>query len=173
MTSHTPITLAAIWAQSADGVIGADNAIPWHIPEDLAYFKDATAGHPVIMGRRTWESLPAAYRPLPGRTNIVLTSTPELIGPATEVAGDLDEALAIAANAPGAEKAWIIGGGQLYAAAVADPRLSEVHVTTVDLRVPGDAHAPALDDSWSTEEVVAPTRSSSGINYRIDRRTRR
>lgn len=109
-TQTTP-TIAAIWAQSADGIIGADNTIPWHVPEDLAYFKAATAGHPVIMGRRTWESLPAAYRPLPGRTNIVLNFTPELIGPATEVAGDLDEAVAIAGEADGAERVWVIGGG--------------------------------------------------------------
>lgn len=170
-TQTTP-TIAAIWAQSADGVIGADNTIPWHVPEDLAYFKEATHGHPVLMGRRTWESLPAAFRPLPGRTSIVLTSTPELIGPAAEVACDLDEALAIAADAPGAEQVWVIGGGQLYAAAIADPRLEEVHVTTVDVRVDGDTLAPALDDSWTTHEVVGPTRSNSGVSYRIDRHIR-
>lgn len=168
----TPSTLAAIWAQSADGIIGAENTIPWRVPEDLAYFKDATHGHPVIMGRRTWESLPAAFRPLPGRTSIVLTSTPELIGPAAEVAGDLDEALAIAAQAPGAERVWVIGGGQLYAAAIADPRLAEVHVTTVDVRVEGDTLAPALDESWTAEEAVGPARSSTGVVYRIDRHTR-
>lgn len=165
-------TLAAIWAQSADGVIGAGNTIPWRVPEDLAYFKAATIGHPVIMGRRTWESLPAAFRPLPGRTSIVLTSTPELIGPAAEVAGDLDEALAIAAQAPGAERVWVIGGGQLYAAAIDDPRLTEVHVTTVDVRVEGDTLAPALDETWSCEEVVGPSRSSTGVGYRIDRHAR-
>ena len=103
----------------------------------------------------------------------MLTSTPELIGPAAEVACDLDEALAIAGTAPGAEQVWIIGGATLYRQAVVDPRLTEVHVTTVDLRVPGDAHAPALDGSWTAEEVVAPTRSSSGVGYRIDRHTRR
>ena len=168
----TPRTIAAIWAQSADGIIGADNTIPWQVPEDLAYFKAATHGHPVIMGRRTWESLPAAFRPLPGRTSIVLTSAPELIGPAAEVAGDLDEALAIAAEAPGGERTWIIGGGQLYADAIADPRVAEVHVTTVDVRVDGDTLAPALDESWSLEEVVAPSRSSSGISYWIDKHTR-
>ncbi|MFI7496753.1 dihydrofolate reductase [Kocuria sp. M4R2S49] len=168
----TTPTICAIWAQSADAIIGADNAIPWHVPENLAYFKAATHGHPVIMGRRTWDSLPAAYRPLPGRTSIVLTSTPELIGPAAEVACDLDEALTIAADSPGAEQVWIIGGATLYRQAVEDPRLAEVHVTTVDLRVPGDAHVPALNGSWAAEEVVAPTRSSSGINYWIDRYAR-
>ncbi|MEX5256690.1 dihydrofolate reductase [Kocuria arenosa] len=169
----TTPTIAAIWAQSADGVIDADNTIPWHVPEDMAYFKAATLGHPVLMGRRTWESLPAAFRPLPGPTSIVLTSTPELIGPAAEVASDLDEALTIAADAPGAEEVRAIGGGQLYAAALADPRLAEVHVTTVDVRVDGDTLAPALDEAWTTQEVFGPTRSTSGVSYRIDRHTRR
>jgi dihydrofolate reductase len=123
------------------------------------------------MGWRTWESLTAAFRQPPGRTSIELTSTPELSGPTAEVVCDLEEALAIAAGAPGAGHMWIIDGGQVHAAAIADPRLTERHVTTVDVCVDGDAIAPAMDDSWTVEEVVALTISSSGVSYRIDQHT--
>ena len=69
-------TVGMIWAQTPDRVIGRDGTMPWHLPEDLAHFKEHTLGHPVIMGRRTWESFPERFRPLPGRTNIVITSSP-------------------------------------------------------------------------------------------------
>lgn len=75
--SGAPLQIAAIWAQTVDGVIGDNGTMPWHVPEDFAHFKETTTGHPVIMGRRTWESFPAAFRPLPGRTNIVITSRPD------------------------------------------------------------------------------------------------
>lgn len=71
--------LGAIWAQTIDGVIGRDGVMPWHVPEDLAHFKEATAGKPVIMGRRTWESLPDTYKPLPGRTNIVVSRSVDTV----------------------------------------------------------------------------------------------
>lgn len=72
-TKPTPPQLGAIWAQTVDGIIGRNGTMPWHVPEDLNHFKEITAGKPVIMGRRTWESLPDAYKPLPGRVNIVIT----------------------------------------------------------------------------------------------------
>lgn len=96
----------------------------------------------------------------------------ELVDESAETAGNFGEALAIAATAPGAEQVGVIGGGQLYAVAIADPRLIEVHVTTVDVRVPADAHALALDRSWTAEEVIAPTRFNTEVSYRIDRHTR-
>ena len=79
--------LGLVWAQARGGVIGKDGGMPWHVPEDLAHFKAVTSGHPVIMGRRTWESFPARFRPLPGRRNIVVTASPSWAEPGAERAG--------------------------------------------------------------------------------------
>ena len=96
-----------VWAQSTSGVIGRGGDIPWRVPEDLAHFKKVTMGHTVVMGRRTWDSLPASVRPLPGRRNIVLSRQVDFAAEGAEVVGSLDEAL----SEPGA---WVIGGGQIY-----------------------------------------------------------
>ena len=86
--------LGLVWAQARGGVIGKDGGMPWHVPEDLAHFKAVTSGHPVIMGRRTWESFPARFRPLPGRRNIVVTGSPSWAEPGAVRAESLDAALA-------------------------------------------------------------------------------
>ncbi len=92
-------TLTLIWAQTRAGVIGRDGTIPWHIPpEDMAFFKEATMGLPVVMGRLTWDSLPAKFRPLPGRRNIVVTRNPGWTGEGAEVAGSVDDALRLVAD---------------------------------------------------------------------------
>lgn len=104
--------VALVWAQSPRGVIGRDGALPWHVPEDLAHFKALTAGHPVVMGRATWESLPPRSRPLPGRTNVVLSRTAGLELPGASVATGLDDALALAAAAAGGDEIWVVGGEQ-------------------------------------------------------------
>ena len=154
--------LGAIWAQTIDGVIGRDGVMPWHVPEDLQHFKEVTSGKPVIMGRRTWESLPDAYKPLPGRVNIIVSRS---VG-AVEARGggiwvsSLDAALEVAHKAQEATSAdsladaWIIGGGTLYAEALTRedlPRYKRVHVVeqtklaASDLvEVPGDTKAPSL-----------------------------
>lgn len=104
-------TLGAIWAQTIDGVIGRDGVMPWHVPEDLAHFKEATAGKPVIMGRRTWESLPDAYKPLPGRVNIIVSRSVGAVE--TRDGGiwvsSLDAALEVAHKAQEATNAVCIG----------------------------------------------------------------
>jgi len=130
------VTVGLIWAQTPAGVIGRDGAIPWHLPEDLAHFKRATAGSAVVMGRRTWESLPAGNRPLPGRRNIVVTRQPEWSAPGAEKASSVDAALDLAATA------WVIGGAEIFRAAL--PRASELLVTEVDVDVVGDTFAPAI-----------------------------
>lgn len=136
-----------IWAQAHRGVIGRDNTIPWRIPEDMAYFKDVTTGHPVIMGRRTWDSLPPRFRPLAGRRNIVVTRDRDWSADGVEVTHSVDEALALA----GPGETWVIGGGEIYAAAL--PRADRVAVTEVDLDVEGDAYAPALGPEWHAERT--------------------
>jgi dihydrofolate reductase len=104
--SHPVIGM--IWAQTENGVIGRDGGIPWHVPEDMAHFRATTTGHPVIMGRRTWESFPEKFRPLPDRTNIVLSRSGTDL-PGAVVVDSLDAALEAAQAGPGAEEIWIIG----------------------------------------------------------------
>lgn len=171
-------SLGAIWAQTEEGVIGRGGTMPWSLPEDLAFFRRTTTGHPVIMGRRTWESFPEHFRPLPGRTNIVVTSAPERVAPGGGggvcTAPSYADAVELARTSPGAERIWVIGGGQLYRQALTDPQhpVTEVLVTVIDLAVDGDTHAPELGDAWATEPVAGPSVSRTGLGYRIERRTR-
>ena len=153
--------LHLIFARSRNGVIGRDNALPWHLPEDLAHFKRCTLGCPVIMGRKTWDSLPARFKPLPGRSNIVLSRQPGWHAAGATVAADLDAALVLCADAP---DAWVIGGAQLYALALEHAHSAEV--TEIDTELEGDAFAPSFGPQWREvrrEEHVA----TSGQRYRF------
>ena len=120
-----------VWAQSRDGVIGLDGTIPWHLPEDLAHFRALTWGGVVVMGRRTWCTLPAAVRPLPGRRCLVLSRRPGFVAAGASVHADLASALADAAR-DGAP-VWVMGGEQVYAEAL--PQASRVVATEVDLEI--------------------------------------
>lgn len=142
--------IGMVWAQTPDRVIGRDGGMPWHVPEDLAHFREVTHGHPVIMGRRTWESFPERFRPLPGRTNIVVTRSQEAAQSLREagasVVSDFREGLEAARAAEGAEQIWVIGGSSLFEQAmdVADV----VEMTQLDLDEAGDTLAPELDGRW-------------------------
>ena len=153
--------LGAIWAQSLDGIIGDGEQMPWHVPEDLAHFKEVTSGHPVIMGRRTWESFPARFRPLPGRRNIVLTRQRNYVAPGAEIAHDLGSALALLDGAD----AWICGGAQIYTQAM--PLADVLVVTEVDADVDGDTHAPEIGPGWADAEIGEWVESRSGYRFRI------
>ena len=139
---HSEVVL--IWAQARDtagrAVIGAGNDIPWRVPEDFARFRELTSGHPVVMGQRTWESLPR--RPLPGRTNVVLTDDPTFTADGAVVARGLDEALALAAGSDGGDVVWVIGGGMVYAQAL--EFADRLEVTEIDAIVDGDTFAPNI-----------------------------
>ncbi len=149
--------IGLIWAQAANGVIGAANAIPWHIPEDMAHFRAVTAGATVVMGRRTWDSLPARFRPLPGRRNVVLTRSITWAVDGATVVHSLDEALT--------GDVWVIGGADVYAAAL--PRADVLEVTELDAAFAGDVHAPELDDSWALVAGAHEWReSTSGLRFR-------
>lgn len=152
-------TIGLIWAQSVNGVIGADGEIPWRIPGEQARFKRITMGHTVIMGRKTWESLPSRVRPLPGRTNIVLTRDAVFEPDGALAVGSADAALAASDDSP-----WVIGGEQIYRLFL--PMAQRCEVTVVDVDVTGDALAPQLDDSWIVEESDWHT-SDSGVRYRF------
>jgi dihydrofolate reductase len=153
------MTVGLIWAQSTSGVIGRDGGIPWRLPEDQARFKELTMGHTVVMGRLTWESLPAKVRPLPGRRNVVVTRQADYVADGAEVVTTLDDALT------GGET-WVIGGEQVYALAL--PIATRCEVTEVEIDLPrqdADAVAPVLDETWAgtTGEWLT---SSSGLRYR-------
>jgi dihydrofolate reductase len=153
-----------VWAQSTSGVIGRGGDIPWKVPEDLFRFKEVTIGHPVIMGRRTWDSLPAKVRPLPGRRNVVLSRDTGFVADGARVVGTLEEALAHGGDGP---EAWVIGGEQIYLLALPYATRCEVTEIEIDLRRDDDdALAPALDDTWvgETGEWQA---SRSGLRYRF------
>ncbi|HLM07145.1 MAG TPA: dihydrofolate reductase [Blastococcus sp.] len=134
------MTVGMVWAQARGGVIGADGGLPWHLPEDLALFRRLTLGSVVVMGRRTWESLPERFRPLPGRTNVVLTSDPQWSGDGARRAASVEQVVGEHASF------WVIGGGAVYSAFL--PHAERLVVTDVDADVAGDTWAPPLDDGW-------------------------
>jgi len=155
------MTLSLIWAQSSTGVIGLDGVMPWHVPEDMARFKDLTIGHPVIMGRRTWDSIAPKYRPLVDRRNIVITRQPGFVADGAEVVHSVDDALALVVDAP----AWVIGGGQVYAATM--PAATHLEVTEIAGEYDGDTHAPTIDASWTLAASTDWATSRTGPEYRF------
>jgi dihydrofolate reductase len=157
------VTIGLVWAQARGGVIGVDGGLPWHLPEDLRLFRDLTTGSTVVMGRRTWESLPERFRPLPGRRNVVLTTD------AGWTAGGAERAATVADVLAGRDDdLWVIGGGRVYAAFL--PHADRVVVTDVDTRVEGDTWAPALGPEWrrvSRAPSEGWSTSSTGLRYAV------
>lgn len=157
-----PLTIVA--SVTRDGVIGRDGGMPYHIPADLRHFKEVTLGHPVIMGRRTFESLPKGA--LPGRRNIVVTRTAEFAAPDVETASSLEEALALC-DAAGPEP-MVIGGGQVYSQAM--PLATTLELTEIDATAPGgDTFFPEVDPAvWiekSRSERIVDDRSGLGLEF--------
>ena len=135
--------LSLIVAAARNGVIGRNNALPWHLPEDLKYFKRVTMGKPILMGRKTFESI---GRALPGRSNLVITRNGEWQAEGVQVVRSLEAALSLAediALIDGVDELMVIGGAQIYAEAL--PRSERIYLTEVDADVEGDAYLPAID----------------------------
>ena len=154
--------LALIWAMSRNRVIGRNNALPWHLPEDLKYFKRVTMGKPVIMGRKTWESI---GRPLPGRTNIVITRNADYVVPeGVRVVTSLEAAISLAEKIcliEGIDEAIVMGGAEIYAQAL--PKADRLYLTQVHADVHGDAVFPEIDlDQW--QELGREDFEASGPN---------
>jgi dihydrofolate reductase len=141
--------VSLIVAAASNGVIGRDDQMPWHLPEDLAHFKRLTLGHPVVMGRKTYASIRAALgKPLPGRTNIVVTRQAGFAAPGCIVAASLDAAFAAAREAAAI---FVIGGAEIYRLAL--ERADRVYLTRIDAAFEGDATFPALDPAvWREAE---------------------
>ena len=157
------MTIGLVWAE-ARGVIGQDGILPWHLPEDLAHFKAITLGGAVIMGRRTWDSLPERFRPLPDRTNIVVTRQADWESEGVRTADSIDDALAQAGDLP----VWVIGGAEIFALTI--DRADTLDVTEIDSDIPGDTRAPAVGSDWKIATADPATgwhRSSTGLNYRF------
>ena len=144
-------------AVAANGIIGAKGRLPWHIPGELKHFKEVTLGHPVIMGRRTWESLKG---PLPGRKNIVVTRTPGYSAPGAAVAASLEAALALCAGAP---KAMVIGGSRLFEESL--PIATGLELTEIHRDYPGDTWFPQYDRSKWLEKRREPHTASDGTRF--------
>jgi len=151
--------LKLIYARSRNGVIGHEGRLPWHLPADLAHFKQTTLGQAVVMGRKTWDSLPERFRPLPGRTNIVITRQAHWQAQGALVAHSLSEAMALC---PSPGPLWVIGGAEIYAQAL--PLASTVVVTEIDIDVQGDAHAPELGPSWKAKSQQVH-QTETGLRY--------
>jgi dihydrofolate reductase len=159
--------ISLVVAVSKNGVIGRDGGLPWHISSDLKRFKEITMGKPVIMGRKTWESLPK--KPLPGRRNIVLTRTSHAIGEGSETVSSPKEALALV---DGAEEVCVIGGGEIYRQFLS--LAHRIYLTEVDLAVDGDTQFPTLDASWtevSREVHPRGEKDSAGFVLRVMERS--
>ena len=148
-----------IYARAANGVIGKDGAMPWHLPEDLARLKRLTHGWPVIMGRKTWDSLPPRFRPLPGRTNIVITRQTSWQETGAHAVTSLSGAIELCKSSA---EVWIIGGAQIYA--LAEPLAQRIEVTEIAQDFDGDAFALTLGADW-LETARDNHVSSTGLKF--------
>jgi len=154
--------LALIAAVAADGGIGRANELLWHEREDQKHFRRVTLGSPVLMGRKTWDSLPERFRPLPGRRNLVLTRDAAWRADGAERAGSLAEALHLVADAP---RMFVIGGAQIYAEAL--PLADELVLTEIDARFDADAFFPAWPRAAFDEVASEAHTSDDGTRYRF------
>lgn len=165
ISESRPARLYLIAAVASNGVIGAQGQLPWHLPEDLKHFRTLTLGHPVIMGRRTWESF---VKPLPGRENIVVTRQARYAAPGARVTASLELALALCARQP---FAFVIGGEQLYRSAL--PWADVLVLTEIHRAYEGDTSFPAIEPEVWRELSRAPETSSAGLRFDFVRYERR
>lgn len=157
------VRVGLVWAESRNRVIGNDGAMPWHLPEDMAHFKELTGDGAVLMGRRTWDSLPSRFRPLAGRLNIVITRQSGFTAEGASVVHSVEEALALAGGGP----TWVIGGSEIYTQTfeVADV----LEVTEINAEFTGNTRAPEIPDGWRAASVQPESgwfTSRTGLEYR-------
>lgn len=153
--------IAAIGAH--DRSLGKSNDLLWKIPADLDRFRALTRNHPVIMGRKTWESLPENRRPLPSRTNIVVTRQSDYAAPGATVANSLDSALAAAKDSAGSDEIFIIGGGQLFKESL--PVADTLYLTLIDAQKEADSFFPEYENIFTKETFREEGVSPDDINY--------
>jgi dihydrofolate reductase len=160
--------ISAIAAVADNGTIGRDSDLPWNLPDDLKYFQRTTRGHHVITGRKNYETIPAKYRPLKDRVNMVVTRNATYEAPGAVVLGSLEEALE-QARASGETEAFVIGGGQIYREALQKGLVDRLYLTLVHADVEGDTHFPLLDPAdWieqSREHHTADERHAHAFSF--------
>jgi len=154
--------ISVIVAIGRDRAIGKDNELLWRIPDDLKRFKALTDRHPVIMGRKTWESLPEKFRPLPNRTNIVITRDSAYNAPGAVLAQSFPEALSLARDADGAEEIFAIGGQQVYECTL--PFAHRLYLTVIHDQKEGDAFFPRYEEEF-TKETAREEREWNDLRY--------
>jgi dihydrofolate reductase len=156
--------ISMVYAHSKNGVIGDGGKLPWHIPSDLRRFKETTLGKPIIMGRKTWDSLPR--KPLPGRQNIVITRQKEWTAEGADIAANVDAALRLAGDVP---EVCVIGGGEIYQLFL--PLADRIYLTEVDAVVQGDTDGPVLNPAeWlevSRSEPLQGEKDSAAFLTRV------
>jgi dihydrofolate reductase len=152
--------LALIAAVARNRAIGKDNQLLWREPADQKFLRRTTLGHPVLMGRKTWDSLPTRFRPLPGRRNLVLTRDPRWQADGAEAVGSIEAAIALL---PGADKAYVLGGAEVYAMAL--PFADELVLTEIEADLPGDVFFPEWDRKIFLERSREPGRTNDGTEY--------
>jgi dihydrofolate reductase len=153
--------LSVIVAVAENGIVGRDNALPWHLPADLKYFKKMTLGKPIVMGRKTFESI---GRPLPGRTNIVISRNPDFVAQGVHVCASVQDALAVAADVSsrdGGNELMVIGGAAIYSATI--PLAECLYITEVHAEVEGDAKLPVIEwGQWQEQSRQRHCASEAG-----------
>jgi dihydrofolate reductase len=154
------VRVRVVAAVARGGVIGREGGLPWRLPEDMAHFREATIGHPVVMGRRTWESLPERFRPLPGRRNVVVTRNASWQDEGAVRAASVDDALQLLA---GEDRVSVIGGGEIFSAAL--PLADELLLTEIDLDVEGDTFFPEFDRARFEETTREAHVSDDGTHF--------
>lgn len=168
MHSEPPMIVSAIAAVADNGVIGRNNDLPWHLPDDMAFFKRTTLGHPIITGRKNYESVPPKFRPLKGRLNIVITRDPAYEAPGAVVVTSLEAALE-RAKEEHKEEVFIIGGGQIFREALEKNLIDRLYLTLVHADVKGDTHFPPIDAAdWqekSRERHEADDRHANPFSF--------
>lgn len=186
--SDESVRVGLIWAEARGGAIGLDGVMPWHVPEDLAHFKSVTLGGAVIMGRKTWDSIPERFRPFSGRENIVVTRQLGWAAEGAHSAHSLADGIALAARLTPEERVWVIGGAEIFALALSsngqahaasaestDFVVDVLEVTEIDAEFAADTFAPVRGAAW-TPETVDPASawhiSRTGLPYRFLRYTR-
>ena len=157
------MTIHLIWAEAAAGVIGAKGKIPWHVPGEQQIFKDRTMGATVVMGRTTWESLPARVRPLPGRRNLVLSRQPGWSVEGAQVFRSVEELLRVH------DELWVMGGAAVYTALL--PYAGHIVRTRIELSVEGDTFAPRLGPEWQLTAGADTRTSDTGVRYTVEELT--
>jgi dihydrofolate reductase len=162
------VTVSVVAAVARGGVIGRNGGIPWRLAEDMQHFRSLTMGHPVVMGRRTWESLPDRFRPLPGRGNVVVTRNPDWSAQGADRAGSIEEALDLLESEP---QVYVIGGGEIYTAAL--PFADELVLTEIDADIEGDTTFPSWDRGEFAEVERHEHVAEDGTRFAFARYVRR